>query len=166
MRTATVAVALAGALALVPLAGCAERTAGHGDGPSAPPSAGSVPDDFAVDYSFTNGSLPPPDHYSYTITIDSSGAGTYTYVTGYEDDTADPTPFEANDDQLRDLYQAFADAGVFEAAPGLSALPVGGANRHLTVTADGHQYDWDSGFAGDTTPVDDVYEDIEALAPR
>jgi|WetSurMetagenome_2_1015567.scaffolds.fasta_scaffold103319_2 hypothetical protein len=37
-----------------------------------------------LEYNFNVGSLPPPYHYSYTITINSDGNGKLVYIGGYE----------------------------------------------------------------------------------
>jgi len=43
----------------------------------------ATPADFALVYSWREGSLPPPYHYSYTISLQPDGAGELVFVPGY-----------------------------------------------------------------------------------
>lgn len=70
------ALAAGALLAFAGLAGCS-----GGDGQPEPPAA--LPHDFALTYTWQEGSLPPPGHYEYTITLDHEGHGEVVLVPDY-----------------------------------------------------------------------------------
>jgi len=58
-----------------------------------------------LEYYYNVGSLPPPYHYSYTITIDKDGKGNLNYIGGYtstEKNTSEYT-FELSKEELKKL---------------------------------------------------------------
>ena len=102
-----------------------------------------VPDDFSVVYDWREGSLPPPYHNEYTITIQHDGQSTITYWPDYPSDI---TPkwsetWMLTEDQLQTLYtqlvqqQFFATTWSEDADP-----PVGGSIERLSVQAAGKTY--------------------------
>ncbi|MBI5402813.1 MAG: hypothetical protein HY959_05400 [Ignavibacteriae bacterium] len=58
-----------------------------------------------LEYYYNVGSLPPPYHYSYTITIDKDGKGNLKYMGGYEstDKNTSEYAFELNAGELKKL---------------------------------------------------------------
>lgn len=100
------------------------------------------PTDFSLVYEWQEGSLPPPYHYEYTITIDPTGQGQIVMVPDYSFSNP-PTwteTFTITPAALDQLYRLLIDKGLF--AQGWQAQqdpPVGGSFDSLHVTAHGRQ---------------------------
>ncbi len=111
-------------------------------GGSKPPT--SRPDDFSVTYNWYEGSVPPPYHYEYMITIESDGAGLVTYSPDYPGADV-PTwtePFTLDSSQMDALYTQLRDLDVFNTAwSEADQVPVGGSHSNLTILADGRTVD-------------------------
>jgi hypothetical protein len=98
------------------------------------------PADFTVEYYWAEGSLPPPYHYEYTISVAADGAVTLTYIPDYPSadapvwtETLTLTPAE-----LDALYANLATYGLFSTAwQAQDSPPVGGSSDTLTATAGG-----------------------------
>ena len=98
------------------------------------------PDDFSVEYEWREGSLPPPYHYEYTVTIKSSGRGEIVLTPDYpSNDVPKWTEFFKIEEQaLNDLYRVMVENGLAtQKWRQLDAAPVGGSNQTLVVTAQG-----------------------------
>lgn len=69
-----------------------------------------------LEYYFNVGSLPPPYHYSYTITINSEGKGELVYISGYQekDKTYIGHPFELDNNKLESLKNAVKESVVLD----------------------------------------------------
>lgn len=118
--------------ALVPLIACALFS------PEVPVDA--RPDDFSLRYYWSEGSLPPPYHYAFTIALAADGAGTVTMTPDY------PGPevpvwtetFVLDAAALDAFYSQLVAAGAFstdwreEDEP-----PVGGSHYTIELTANG-----------------------------
>lgn len=106
-----------------------------------PPEA--RPEDFSLVYKWSEGSLPPPYHYEYSIKVGTDGAGEVRMLPDYE--YSNPPEwveeFRATPAQLDEFYQSARAAGFFstrwetEEDP-----PVGGSSESLAVTASGKEY--------------------------
>jgi hypothetical protein len=104
------------------------------------PTPGTRPGDFSVRYDWFEGSLPPPYHYEYTITLAPEGAGTLTMVPDYPGDAVPvwTETFTVDAAVLDGLYRQLIDSGAFtirwrkEDDP-----PVGGSSFSMTLTASG-----------------------------
>lgn len=112
--------------------------AGLGGGVSVPADR---PDDFSVRYAWQEGSLPPPYHYSYEVTIAADGSGQVTFLPDY--DFSDPPiwieTFALDAAQMDALYQQMLDAEVFSRSwAEADDIPVGGSSAVLDVTAAGN----------------------------
>ncbi len=100
------------------------------------------PTDFNLVYEWQEGSLPPPYHYEYTITIDPAGQGQLVMVPDYAFSNP-PTwteTFTLTPAQLDQLYQSLFDKGLFDQHwQAQEQPPVGGSHDSLRVTAHGQQ---------------------------
>lgn len=124
------AIACSAALAaLVLLAACAPGGA-----------AGPPPADLSLRYDWREGSLPPPYHYEYTITLAADGAGAMTMVPDYPGPGVPvwEEPFTAAPEEVAALYGLMLDQGLLsERWRELDQPPVGGSSASLEVTAGG-----------------------------
>lgn len=100
----------------------------------------SRPNDFSVTYNWYEGSLPPPYHYEYMVTIEPDGSGLVAYTPDYPGADV-PTwtePFTLDSSQLDALYTQLRDLDVFATAwTETDDVPVGGSHSTLTILADG-----------------------------
>jgi hypothetical protein len=98
------------------------------------------PDDFSLQYEWREGSLPPPYHYEYTISIAPDGRGQVVMVPDYPSDKV-PTwteTFTLQPAQLDTLYQSLVEQGLFRQSwRAQDNPPVGGSSQSLVITAQG-----------------------------
>lgn len=129
------------------------------------------PGDFALQYEYRAGSLPPPAHFEYSIRMAGDGRGTMVMRPDYP---SDRTPAWAEDfvvtgDQLTTVYRLLYASQLFAPRPpaGRSdAAPVGGETEWMTVTAAGATYDVaDLVSAGQGAAADRIYGAVNALVP-
>jgi len=98
------------------------------------------PADFTARYDWSEGSLPPPYHYAYTIEVASDGTATLTFIPDYPGDdvpvwteTVSLTPTE-----MDALYADLAAYGLFTTDwKKQDDPPVGGSSETLSATANG-----------------------------
>ncbi len=129
------------ALLLGLLSGCRQVQAPENPPNERPPEP--RPPDFSLVYEWSEGSLPPPYHYEYSIRIGEDGAGEVRMLPDYE--YSNPPEwveaFHVTPEQLDEFYQSAWSAGLFatrwetEEDP-----PVGGSSESLLVTAAGKKY--------------------------
>lgn len=104
-------------------------------GPATPTTA---PADFALAYSWSAGSLPPPYHYSYQIVITADGAGSMRMTPNYDGPDV-PTwteTFVLSTEERDALFGALAAQGLLrERWRDDPQPPVGGSSALLQVTA-------------------------------
>jgi hypothetical protein len=102
----------------------------------------SRPADFKVVYDWQEGSLPPPYHYEYTITLAPDGQGQIVMVPDYAFSNP-PTwteTFTVTPAQLDQFYRLLIDKGLFTQRWQAQAdPPVGGSYDSLKITAHGQQ---------------------------
>jgi hypothetical protein len=99
------------------------------------------PDDFSVLYEWSEGSLPPPYHYEYSIAVGPGRMGEVIMIPDYPSDTTprwtEPFPVSAAD--LDGLYTTLRDGGMWSTAwEAMQDPPVGGSSDSLTATAFGN----------------------------
>jgi hypothetical protein len=91
-----------------------------------------------LEYYFNVGSLPPPYHYSYTITINSDGKGELVYIGGYEstDKNTNKYFFELGNKKIKKLNKAIKESNVLnldiDTRPG-EEIPDGGSSESLQI---------------------------------
>jgi hypothetical protein len=119
------------------------------------PMPAERPEDFRVIYNWDVGSLPPPHHYSYTITIGPGGEGEIEFVAGYESLSYDDPSiwieeFRVSEEELDALYHSAYLAGVFEDEwVQMEKKPTGGSTDRMIVIAYGRQYEIPSHVVGE-----------------
>ncbi|HEY5125544.1 MAG TPA: hypothetical protein VIK14_17585 [Ignavibacteria bacterium] len=90
------------------------------------------------EYYFNVGSLPPPYHYSYTITLSTDGAGELVYTKGYtyDDKNTSRYSFELSKEKLKNLKNAVKESDVLnldiETLPN-EEIPDGGHSDELKI---------------------------------
>ena len=108
------------------------------------PPESSAPPDLALTYEYRAGSMPPPYHDEYTVTIGPGPNGTVIYRPDYPSDTT-PTwtiPFTITVAQLDSLYFFLKTHKLLRANWRTTSSPsVGGSVRWATYTAGGVTYE-------------------------
>lgn len=98
------------------------------------------PDDLALRYEWYAGTMPPPYHYEYTITV---GPGLQGEIVFYPDYSGEGVPewreaFAVTDEQLDRAYGLMVEAEVFDRRwSEMRDRPVGGDTEWLSVMANG-----------------------------
>lgn len=96
------------------------------------------PTDFAVEYNWRRGSVPPPNHYEYSILIKSDGRGEIAMVPNYPSETVPKwtEQFTLDSEKLDELYRQMFENKLFTNVwQQAKEQRVGGDNQDLTVTA-------------------------------
>lgn len=109
-----------------------------------PNSTTDVPDsrpaDLSVHYHWQEGSLPPPFHYEYNITLKPQGQGKVVLTPDYPSDNV-PTwteTFTVSAAELDQFYQVLFNQGLFRQTWRAQAVPpIGGSSQSVTVMAHG-----------------------------
>ena len=126
------------------------------------------PDDFSITYNWYEGTVPPPYHYEYMITIESDGAGLVTYSPDYPGADV-PTwtePFTLDSSQMDALYTQLRDLKVFTTAwSEADQVPVGGSHANLTILVDGRTVDIPAFPATVTAEAESAKSAIIAVVP-
>lgn len=128
-------VTLAGCQAARPLAATPSATE------TAIPSADGRPGDFSVAYHWENGSLPPPNHYEYTIMIEADGSGQMTLIPDYPggDVPVWEERFTLSAAQLDALYATLQAHGLMTTDWHQQNPPPGSVLYQMSVTTGGQQ---------------------------
>lgn len=129
MGARSVLTALLGVLAALLLSGC-----------WAQPAGGPAPDDLQLTYRWREGSLPPPYHYSYRITLGADGAGEVTMTPDYPGEGVPvwTEPFSVDRAALDRMYATMVENGLLrERWRAEDDPPVGGSSEDLTAVAGG-----------------------------
>jgi hypothetical protein len=128
------------------------------------------PDDFHILYEWQEGSLPPPYHYEYTITISPTGAAEIVMIPDYP---SDETPawtesFTVDSAQMDALYDTLITNGLLD--HNWSAQddpPVGGSSQSVTITANDQQIEIPSFVLPEQqSSAAAIHAAIEALVPQ
>jgi hypothetical protein len=131
---------------------------------------GARPQDLTVDYQWREGSLPPPYHYEYTLSIAAEGQGEIVLTPDYpRTDVPEWTEeFQVSAKQLDDLYQVLVDNGLFtQTWRQQDSPPVGGSSQELIVTADGKRFTVEDYVVADQqAAAQSMYDAVHALAPQ
>ncbi|HMQ31645.1 MAG TPA: hypothetical protein PKD53_13025 [Chloroflexaceae bacterium] len=106
----------------------------------AQPPGGPAPDDLQLTYRWREGSLPPPYHYSYSITLAADGAGEVTMVPDYPGEGVPvwTEPFSVDRAALDGMYATMVENGLLsERWRAESDPPIGGSSEDLAAAAGG-----------------------------
>jgi hypothetical protein len=127
------------------------------------------PADFAVRYQWREGTLPPPYHYEYTISVSADGQGEVEMIPNYP---ADDVPrwresFVVAAADLDRLYQQFVAQGVFTREwRAQSSPPVGGSSESMQAIASGAQVEIPAFvIPRQEAAAAELYASIKALVP-
>lgn len=94
-----------------------------------------------LNYYYNSGALPPPYHYSYTITITADGTGELSYVNGYDENGKNKSQlnFTLGKKQMAELKSRLKKSGVLtdkiKERPN-EEIPDGGHSENLTLYSD------------------------------
>jgi hypothetical protein len=125
-------------VALVGLATVAAAGALTGCGSAS--DAGRAPDDLLLTYAWSEGSLPPPYHYSYTIRVQADGAGEVTMIPDYAGEGVPvwTEPFTVPQADLDRMYRTMVERGLLsEDWRAVDDPPVGGSSATMSAVAEG-----------------------------
>jgi hypothetical protein len=165
-------IALAAALALVwillaavLLASCTGRL-----NATTPTPSSEMPTDFKVVYEWRAGSMPPPYHYEYSVTLGPGEQGKIDYWPNYPGMADTPMwtePVTPTQSQLAGLYKMAVDNQLMRTNwPTVYPPPVGGAVDDARITASGKDYSIPSNAGPSTRPaLDTFYHAVKAVAP-
>ena len=128
------------------------------------------PSDLSLIYDWQEGSLPPPYHYEYTITIDSRGQGQIVMVPDYQFSNP-PTwteSFTVAPAALDQFYRLLIDKGLFtQHWQAQSDPPVGGSYDTLRVTAHDRHIDIPAFvITAQAAAADAITAAVRALVPQ
>ena len=101
---------------------------------------GPPPADFRLRYDWREGSLPPPYHYEYTITLAADGSGLISMTPDYPGEGVPvwEEPFSLSPAELDRLHDLMVEQGLLrERWRAEDSPPVGGSYAWLEVTRDG-----------------------------
>ena len=144
-------------LGLCLLAGCAST-----------PDTKSVPKDFAFEYKWIAGTMPPPYHYEFLVAMDASGSGTITFWPNYPGRDSKPwvEKFAVTPENRERIYRRMQETAVFgQAWRKVENPPIGGSYDWVDVTANGKKYDLPA-FPVEREKAKALYKDLVALAPQ
>lgn len=133
---------------------------------SADPKA--TPGDFAFEYNWIAGTMPPPHHYEYTITVGPSGAGTIRFHPDYPSHKSPvwTEKFEVPRERLDAAYREMKEAGVFDKDwREQTDPPVGGNYSWLQATANGRTVK-PPAFPADPGRLPEIYKTVNGLVPQ
>lgn len=136
---------------------------------AAGPPDEAVPDDFRLRYDWREGSLPPPYHYEYTITLGADGAGLISMVPDYPAPAVPvwEEPFRVPPAEVERLYRLISEQGALtERWRALDMPPVGGSSASMELTAGGRSVQIPSfPVDGQRERAEAIYAAVEALVP-
>jgi hypothetical protein len=159
----TIRLAWITALLLLGTAGCAAMN-------PTPNPLDTRPPDFNLVYEWHEGSLPPPYHYEYTITLGPDGQGQIEMIPDYASDRTPhwTEPFTLTPAALDQFYRLLIDKGLLtQRWQAMSDTPVGGGSESLLVTAHGRQITIPSYvILLQAAAVEGMAEAIRALVPQ
>ncbi len=133
-------------------------------------NASRVPPDFAVTYSWREGTVPPPYHYEYDIRLGAKGDGEIVFRPDYPGQN---TPvwterFAVPGEQLAKLHELIDATPIMRKKwREMKRPPVGGSTDSLEIVADGKQVSVPSYLSRrDAVALDKVYGAIRAIVPQ
>jgi hypothetical protein len=122
--------------------------------------------DFSINYHWNNGSLPPPYHYGYTITVNAKGQGKFLMQAGYEQKSVWQEAFQVAAPDLSQLYQTLSKQELFTRSWPKRILAPGSDEQTLLVTADHHQYQVQDPVSTDQqAAANQMYGAVKNLVP-
>lgn len=94
------------------------------------------PNDFTVKYNYVSGTIPPPYHYEYNVSIDAKGNGIISYKPDYVFDTLWTETFKLPRKSIGNFWSLLKKNDFFEKKwTDAEKHPVGGSIEYLEITA-------------------------------
>ena len=130
------------------------------------------PNDFSLRYEWREGSIPPPYHYEYTISIAPDGRGQVVMVPDYPSDQVPiwTETFRLQPMELDAAYVLLTKQGLFRQvwrAPDPDRLPVGGNSQTLVIAAQGKSIELPDYVVPEQAPAAEaIYATVKALVPK
>ena len=126
-----------------------------------------IPDDFSIQYRWREGSVPPPDHYEYTIHLGPGGEGELVFYPDYP--MYNPPnwseQFQIDKATLERLYRLMEERGIFSRSWTESDEATGGALESVRIRADGMEFTVPGGIE-EAEDVKEVYRFIRSTVPE
>ena len=126
------------------------------------------PEDFAIRYKWTEGALPPPHHYEYTITLGPGPLGKIEFLPGYPMD-APPLwteTFPLSSQALDSLHAAALDKKILGRKwTEIQDPPVGGSLEWMEITSQGKTTLVPS-LVEEAEILKDFYEAVQSQVPQ
>lgn len=133
-------------------------------------AAGLPPDDFSIRYDWSEGSLPPPYHYEYTITLAADGSGLMVMIPDYPgpDVPVWEEPFSVPPEELDRLHDLMIEQGlIHERWSERDDPPVGGSSASLEVTRSGEMIEIPAfPVDGQAERAAAIFAAVEAIVPQ
>lgn len=134
------------------------------------PAKSSAPADLALTYEYRAGSMPPPYHDEYTVTIGPGPTGNLVYRPDYPSDTT-PTwtvPLTVTVAQLDSLYSFLKTHNLLRTNWRTTSVPsVGGSVRWATFTVSGVTYEIPTSLDPAETDPSALYDFVtQELVPQ
>lgn len=126
------------------------------------------PKDFTATYHWSEGSLPPPFHWEYSITLGPVSRGEVTVIPDYEGEDVPrwTETFLVNAGDLDDLYALMVKSEVFDKTwKQMDDPPVGGSVQWLEVRATGKQVFVPALPQGESA-LEEVYSAMQSAVPK
>lgn len=123
-----------------------------------------TPAEFAIEYNYSDPTMPPPDHEEYTIRVDENG-GELEYQPDYPGpETPEWTQsFEVSEREREMLLEIVRETGVLQGEWTRVDAGTGGSEEWMTVTVGEEMVDVPSKVEADG--LEELYERITALVP-
>lgn len=123
------------------------------------------PAEFAIEYHYSDPTVPPPDHEEYTISVDEDG-GELAYQPDYPGrETPEWTEsFQLSERDREALLETLREAGVLQKEWTWVDQGTGGPEEWMTVTVGEESVEVPS--AAEADGLEDLYERITALVPE
>ena len=128
---------------------------------------GLIPEDFSLKYEWREGSLPPPDHYEYTIYLGPGGEGELVFYPDYPmyNPPKWSEQFRIDKAALERLYGLMEERGIFSRRWTETDEATGGALESVRIRADGREFTVPGGIE-EAEDVKEVYRFIRSVVPE
>jgi len=127
----------------------------------------ATPPDFALKYSWCEGTVPPPHYYEFSICLGPDSTGVINFFPDYpqHDPPVWVEHIEISAQAGRKLYQRMVASDLFRQTwTEILDAPVGGSLEWLDMTADQVEYRIPS-MIEESSDVAEIYQTIRSLVP-
>ena len=126
-----------------------------------------MPEDFSLKYEWREGSLPPPDHYEYTIYLGPGGEGEIVFYPDYPmyNPPKWSEQFQIDKEAMERLYRLLEGRGIFSRRWTETDEATGGALESVKIRAGGREFTVPGGIK-EAEDVKEVYRFIRSIVPE